>query len=226
MGFFNKKKESEKESRTATESGEFDESLEIPLLPELPNLPELPDSKEESLYPDRKNNLPVFPPSKIGDRFNQNTIKEAVMDNSQKIEFIPSFPNQMRRYSKEDETEMRMSLQKSGKEQFDKKINKQRTMEFQDYSIQTNAMTNQYQLPNIAGPKRPEPLFIRLDTFENALASFDEIKLRIHEIESLLRDIKEIKIKEEKELNEWEREVETIKARLGQIDKEIFENMR
>ena len=42
-------------------------------------------------------------------------------------------------------------------------------------------------------------------------------------MESMLRKIRDIKLKEEKELSEWENEIESIKSRLEKIDREIFE---
>ncbi len=218
MGFFNKKKEGRSDI-----GNQYDDSSGIPSLPELPNLPELPELPEDNIPSnnnERKNFLPSFPSSQIGDKFNQNTIKDAVIDNKEDNEYIPAFPNQMRRYSREEDMSMRMPMPRPMKPQFNKKIEKPRTMEMPEFNRQPLPMISNERI------RKSEPLFIKLDTFESALSSFNEIKLRIHEIESLLRNIKEVKMKEEKELNEWEREVQTIKARLDQIDKEIFDKMR
>ena len=73
--------------------------------------------------------------------------------------------------------------------------------------------------------KRAKPIYIRLDKFETTVESFSEIKNKIIEIESLLKQIKDIKIKEENELNEWERELQVIKARIEFIDKNIFNRL-
>ena len=222
MGFFNRKKD------VKSEVGEFENQFEgssgIPSLPELPAMPELPNLPEEdisSIKNERKNFLPSFPPSKIGDKFNQSTIRDAVIDNNEENEYIPALPNQMKRYSREDNMSMRVPMSKPIKSQFTKRDDKSRTLEMSEFSRQ---IPN--QMMDIDRVRRAEPLFIRLDTFESALSSFNEIKLRTHEIETLVRNIKEVKIKEEKELNEWEREIQTIKTRLEQIDKEIFEKIR
>src|SRR3989344_5799942 len=134
---------------------------------------------------------------------------------------MPALPNQMKRYSREDNMSTRVPMSKPIKPQFTKREDKSRTLEMSEFSRQ---IPN--QMMDIDRVRRAEPLFIRLDTFESALSSFNEIKLRTHEIETLVRNIKEVKIKEEKELNEWEREIQTIKTRLEQIDKEIFEKIR
>ncbi|HRZ85951.1 MAG TPA: hypothetical protein P5277_04195, partial [Candidatus Paceibacterota bacterium] len=73
--------------------------------------------------------------------------------------------------------------------------------------------------------KKEEPIFIKLEKFENTISTFNEIKLRISEIETLLRTIKSIKQKEESELNEWENELEIIKSRLDQINQEMFKGI-
>ncbi len=73
--------------------------------------------------------------------------------------------------------------------------------------------------------KKIEPIYIRLDKFETTAESFEEIKKKITEIEKLLGKIKEIKSQEEKELEEWEQEIQAIKARIDYIDKSVFNKL-
>ena len=73
--------------------------------------------------------------------------------------------------------------------------------------------------------KSAEPLFIKLDKFENAISTFNEVKLRVAEISSLLRDVRAIKTREEKEIDEAEKEIDIIKSRLDQIEREVFHNL-
>jgi len=73
--------------------------------------------------------------------------------------------------------------------------------------------------------KKAEPVFIRLDKFQMAIETFEDIKTKITEIEDLLRKTKEIKSKEEQELEEWEREIHLIKSRIDTIDKNIFNKL-
>lgn len=81
----------------------------------------------------------------------------------------------------------------------------------------------QYQMPQ--KPKEIEPIFIRLDKFQTTVQSFEEIKNKVNEIEYLLAKTKEIKEKEEKELEEWEHELQGLKARLNSIDKNMFSKL-
>jgi hypothetical protein len=73
--------------------------------------------------------------------------------------------------------------------------------------------------------KRAQPIYIRLDKFKAGLESFEDIKGKLTEIEDLLVKIKEMKDKEEKELDEWEREIQVVKARIEQIDNDVFKNV-
>ena len=67
-----------------------------------------------------------------------------------------------------------------------------------------------------------EPVFIRIDKFEESLEIFKETKSKILDIEKMLRDIKSIKEEEEKELEEWYNEVQTMKTQIERVDKDIF----
>ena len=41
----------------------------------------------------------------------------------------------------------------------------------------------------------------------------------------MLAKIREMKDKEERELEEWEREIQVVKARIEQIDNDVFKNV-
>ena len=73
--------------------------------------------------------------------------------------------------------------------------------------------------------KSARPIYIRLDKFKAGLESFDDIKRKLTEIEDLLVKIREMKDKEERELEEWERELQVVKARIEQIDNDVFKNV-
>ena len=54
---------------------------------------------------------------------------------------------------------------------------------------------------------------------------FEDIKTNILEIENLLKNIKDMKKKEEAELLEWEHEIQQAKTKLDQIDRTIFKKL-
>ncbi len=83
---------------------------------------------------------------------------------------------------------------------------------------------NYQEIPEYKG-RRTEPIYVRLDKFETTIQSLGEIKDKIVEIERILAKTKEVKAQEERELEEWEKEVHIIKTRLDSIDKNVFKEL-
>ena len=80
----------------------------------------------------------------------------------------------------------------------------------------------------VSSPKLPhhvEPIFVRIDKFQQAQKSFENIKEKVHDIEALLRKIKDVKVKEDQELSNWSNEVEALKLKLSEIDNDIFDQL-
>lgn len=73
--------------------------------------------------------------------------------------------------------------------------------------------------------KKAEPIYVRLDKFKTTVEAFEEIKDKIMEIEEFLNKTKEIKLKEDQELEKWEQEIQLIKTRINSIDKDIFNEL-
>jgi hypothetical protein len=180
MGIFNKKSESNKVQEKINQ---------IPKLPELPKLPSLPMMNEEMELP----KLPSFPNSSLGDKFSQNTIKEAVAGEE---EVEPE--EEVDDFSRNESQMMPMLPEKQVK-----RIN---FSESKSYSTRN----------------KEEPIFIRLDKFEESLEIFKDTKEQISEIEHLLSDIKNLKQKEETELNDWENQIQEIKTQIEMVDKNLF----
>lgn len=70
--------------------------------------------------------------------------------------------------------------------------------------------------------KRAEPVFVRIDKFEESMHVFEKAEKKISEMEELFRDIKKLKEEEEKELDSWESKIQLVKKQIEKIDKEIF----
>ena len=70
-----------------------------------------------------------------------------------------------------------------------------------------------------------EPVFVRIDRFQDSMAKFQDVKRKVLEIENLLRDIKELKAKEDAELHEWENEIQDAKSKLDKIDQTLFKKL-
>lgn len=69
---------------------------------------------------------------------------------------------------------------------------------------------------------RKEPVFIRLDKFEETIKIFEAAKHQISQIESMLTNIKKRKEEEENALESWEKNIQKIKMQIEKIDKEVF----
>jgi len=175
MGLF-KKKEKKEEA--------------VPKLPELPRLPELPDIAEFQKYTEEKlPQLPSFPNGDLGNRFSQNTIKEAITG------------------KKEEEVQA---------EEMEEEIPMMRKPLIQEES------KNYFERTQSSS----EPIFIRIDRFEEGSKSFEEVRKKVADIEKMLTGIKQIKEEEEKELESWTNEVIKIKEKMEKVDDNIFSKIK
>ncbi|MBU2612384.1 MAG: hypothetical protein KKB62_01540 [Nanoarchaeota archaeon] len=194
MGLFSKK-DSKKE-------------MGVPKLPELPSLPthfpEIEDDPDEG-FP----RLPSFPTSKMGDRFSQETIKNAVSGDEDEEEMddfedgiIPR-PEPLQRPIEKNRPKPNYEMPERRESQMPKRnISPTREMGMED--------------------SRTGPVFVRIDKFEESLKIFKETKDKIEEIETLLSHTKSIKEKEEEELINWEKEIQEMKSQVEKIDRDIF----
>lgn len=83
-----------------------------------------------------------------------------------------------------------------------------------------NRESKEYIKPSVS--KLKEPIFVKIDKFEEALATFEEVKKRLQESFELLERIRSMRDKEEEEISNWEKEIEEIKAKMFELDKELF----
>jgi hypothetical protein len=67
------------------------------------------------------------------------------------------------------------------------------------------------------------PVYIRLDKFQTARSSLENVKTKLIEVEDLLKKIREVKAQEDQELTAWENDLESVKRRLETIGTEIFD---
>jgi hypothetical protein len=67
-----------------------------------------------------------------------------------------------------------------------------------------------------------EPVFVRIDKFEESMHVFEKAEKKIGEMEELFRDIRKLKEEEERELDSWENKIQLVKKQIEKIDKEIF----
>lgn len=182
----------------------------VPELPELPKLPELPPMNEFSYEEEPLPQLPTFPNNSLGNKFSQNTIKEAISGKKEDEEVFDAED-----FSEESKGMMQKPLQRHAVEEFENYEESVATKPKSREVPQNFAMRNYMT-------KKAEPVFIRIDKFEESMKIFQDIKSQISEIEELIKSTKEIKSKEEEELASWETEIQTIKNQIEKVDQDIF----
>jgi hypothetical protein len=231
MGFFKKevkKKKNPQNSRnTQTNNQEFSDAP--PQLPKLPSVPPMQPSQSQEQI-DQENfqdsqipspSLPVFPNSQMGNQMNQNSIKDAVYQEEMESS-IPTPPQKMKRITPPSERNIPLRQSPPPIQQPHQYHEEPEEQIYAEREPHTMEMSNQNFSQTPRRTRRTEPLFIQLDKFEKTISIFDEIKLKISEMESLLSSIKEVKTKEDEKINHWTNEIESIKSQLDDIDKNIF----
>jgi len=207
MGIFTKKEDSKKQPAEMSRLPELPRlpNAKLPELPnsspqpEIPSMTDLPEIPEDNDMREHATQLPTFPAGQTGDNFSQNSIKNAVTG---RTEQLPPMTGPTDDYEvshepiqKEPEVERRIVPREPNPPQL------------------TQAQPRTHS---------DEPIYIRIDKFEESLKVFDKVKEKIHDIESLLKETKEIKEKEKKELNTWQEEIQKIKTQIEKVDKDIF----
>ena len=70
-----------------------------------------------------------------------------------------------------------------------------------------------------------ETIFVRIDKFNSARKDVEEIGRDLKQIENVLEKITSIKIKEDEEIEELNKNIDEVKVRLQRIDSEIFNRL-
>lgn len=174
-------------------------------LPEMPKLPELPKIGDDS---NRLPRLPSYPPNSLGEKFSQTAIKEAVSGGKESDREVfnvdDSFPEN-------EESMMQKPPVYPIKELSPEKMRNLQGMNTQNF-IKTRT-------------KESEPVFVRIDKFEESLEIFEKAKRKITEIERFISEVKRIREKEESELQGWENEMQIIKRQFEKIDRDLFSKL-
>ncbi len=206
--------------------GLFKKKEKIPTIPTSPSLPPLPSIKEEPAKRDLPE-LPSFPSSPKNENLNQEMVKSAVSE-------LPS-PGE-KEEGKEDPTIVPLEEPKKESMVPSKSSTKSTIPEPPKQILPTpekleapnpKAPVVPAHLPEAPteGPKPNEPIFVRIDKFQAAQKNFNQIKSKITQMEEVLQKIKEVKAQEEEELKGWTEDVEKLKARLSEIDSDIFSRL-
>ena len=89
-------------------------------------------------------------------------------------------------------------------------------------SIHSPAMMQELHRDPSSEDDHKKEVFVKLDKFNQAQRTFEEIKLKMVEIEALVNKAKQINEREKEELTGWNEELHSIKTKVGEIDSEVF----
>jgi len=205
MGLFTKKKK---------DDGYTNVMPKLPTLPKLPGhsqFPEIPLQKQtpgELLnlknQTEEIHQLPSFPSNSLGEKISQDTIKNAIGTPTNEENYDYNEIN-------DDEDMPKIIPEKVKSPTFD-------SLPY----LNTTKNKSEIKDEIIPRVKSTDPIFIRIDKFEESLKIFQTVKRKISEIEELLKDTKNIKKKEEEELTAWEDEILQLKMQIEKVDEDIF----
>ena len=179
----------------------------MPKLPELPRLPNDFPEIDENYDSGGVHQLPSFPNSSMGDKFSQETIKNAVSGSEEEED--------------KESTEMHKPLIQRPNFEMGEMKKMPRPTYAGEKEIDSSRKVQKRNIEEET-PKETGPVFIRIDKFEKALEIFKETKDKIGEIENLLDETKELKEREEEELSTWEKEIQDMKNQIEKVDRDIF----
>ena len=72
-------------------------------------------------------------------------------------------------------------------------------------------------------PAEEKPVFIKIEKYREALEKLSKIKEELGKVEERLSRIEEIQAKEDKEIESWRNDINSIKQKLLSVDSKLFE---
>ena len=175
----------------------------------LPDLPPLktsflpPETEDEDDLEVEKHKLPSFPDSLSSKGFSQSAIKEAVNveeHSEEPEERLPEFPDH----------------------EIPSEEKRFKTIEMKEWSPTPQIEKIRSEKYNVL---KTSDIFVKIDKFRSAKKSLFDVKQGLEEIDSILRKIRETKLREEQELEAWEREITAAKDKIKNVNEEIFEKV-
>jgi hypothetical protein len=216
----------------------------------LPDLPEIetpipsdrgPRTVEEEI-PYEKHNLPTFPDSPNNKGFSQSAIKEAVDTGPSRLQLpeleritpdTQSHQNiktiEMEEWSPHAEKEQNIppisTIKRPPKELPQIKIQELPNEEISAIPALPNKSSDIETMPVTPPGSKRSNIFVKINKFNSAKRALADIEDKLKDIDGLLKKIRETKMREEQELDSWEKEVNTVKARIQEVTDNIFEKI-
>ena len=74
----------------------------------------------------------------------------------------------------------------------------------------------------VYGERKEMPIFVKIDEYKDILDIIDLIKVKVHEAETIIARINEMKKEEDIELTEWRKEIGDVEKKVDFIDRTLF----
>ena len=176
-----------------------------------------------------KHELPSFPDSLNDKGFSQAAIKDAIGSDSEE-DFEKTFPKNVEKFKTVEMEEWAPSI-KGGESDSHRMVMEENPPIIKSTSARLeeppslSAFNNAEKEIFRGGGVRNNDIFVKLDKFYSARKSLVDAQQKLEDIDALLRKIREIKMREEQELNSWEKEIMDIKTRINDVALNLFEKV-
>lgn len=193
--------------------GLFSKDEKVPTIPKAPALPELPQpegTKKKDLP-----ELPSFPSNSKNENLNQEMVKSAVSE-------MPSPTNEV---NVDIPQGMHVRQEQQSIPQTPSIADLPPIPTVPQKIEQPKLATPMPQNPTQPKPSINEPIFVRLDKFQTSQKNLETIKEKVAKVEIVLKKIEDTKTKEEAELKAWMEDINQVKAKIAEIDKDIFDQI-
>ncbi len=163
-----------------------------------------------------RQDLPSFPDSMSNKGFSQAAIKDAVGGPvCQEEVHVQYAPNPLKNFKSMEMEEWSPSVKKTTEEPIEEK----------QESFRLGMPPSSSTINEFPKKMRNSDVFVKLDKFYAARKALSDAEQKLEDINEVLRKIRETKLREEQELDSWERELMNIKARMNELNSNLFEKV-
>lgn len=230
MGFFGKKR-SKQESNLSlpdiSSSKNIGDEIKFPEFPSYESTAELDTMKaREQEYRSSLNKpiIPDIPKRKMAD--NLVVQDKPRFQNFQAKENMNFVPLRQKQYKPQDdftqEVEPTQNFDQNTFENPQPEIRPRYETDVQE-TYQQPILKSQETITPTYNNSSDKPVFIKLENYKDVLLSLESIRKKIRDAESMLENLHKLKSEEERALENWKTQIESLKNKLLDIDKKLFE---
>jgi len=105
----------------------------------------------------------------------------------------------------------------------------------QDFEEELPELPDKFRFPKIEETKKmtteftpaakSEDVYVKIDRFHSARKALNGARNKLKEIDETMKKIRETRLREEQELSFWEKEIGSIKSKVEDVTKNIFEKI-